>query len=142
MTTLLPVPSKLKAAVSGPGQVFPPGGDWPAETGKSARKGSQRPPARGPGTEFGKMTAALKLTQCGGCAATLELMDRLGPDGCRQHFDRIVADLRVNKRVAGWWETRRAEMLAVISGMAFQFNPLDPLPGMLTEAINRAEKQP
>jgi hypothetical protein len=94
----------------------------------------------GPGTELQKLLASLGLT-AGGCACEdrARQMDAWGPAGCREREAEIVAWLREEQAKHGWGETLRAAARAVADGLAFRLNPLDPLPGLVREAIRRAE---
>jgi hypothetical protein len=99
------------------------------------------PAAGGPGTELEAMFAELGVTGTAGCGckSIARQMDRWGPAGCRANAGVVVARLREN-----WAALRLAEKLgvalrAVTSGLAFVVDPRDPAPGLLAEAIRRAE---
>jgi hypothetical protein len=99
------------------------------------------PAAGGPGTELEGMFAELGVTGTAGCGckSVARQMDRWGPAGCRANAGVVVARLREN-----WAALRLAEKLgvalrAVTSGLAFVVDPRDPAPGLLAEAIRRAE---
>jgi hypothetical protein len=101
------------------------------------------PPAGGPGTELEGMFAELgvKGTAGCGCKSVARQMDRWGPAGCRANGAVVVARLREN-----WAALRLAEKLgvalrAVTSGLALVVDPRDPAPGLLAEAIRRAESK-
>jgi hypothetical protein len=68
-------------------------------------------------------------------------MNELGPEGCRTEFDKLLELMRKNQKKYGWYHHFKAGVNAVIMGWAFQFNPLDPLPGLLNKAISLAEEQ-
>ena len=99
-------------------------------------------PGRGPGTELKKLLAALGLAEKLGCECNGRAvqMDLWGVAECREHRAEIVGWLkdgaakftRKQKRAAAW------KMLA--TGLAFKVNWLDPLPGLVEEAIRRAER--
>jgi hypothetical protein len=58
-----------------------------------------RPPdPRGPGTEFGKLTAILGLKEKAGCkcGAIANEMNRAGPAGCRERREHFVEALKAN----------------------------------------------
>jgi hypothetical protein len=89
-------------------------------------------------------------------------MDEMGIEGCQANFDVIVGWLQESADQWGWntFITKKAEepdgpstlslgekisigWKSLTSGLAFKINPLDPYPGLVTEAINRAkEKSP
>jgi len=97
------------------------------------------PPADGPGSELKRLLTELGLTGKAGCGceAFLLQMNAWGLDGCAQHREAILAQLRVNQARLGWLEALRAAAAAVRSGLVLALNPLDPAPGLLDEALRR-----
>jgi hypothetical protein len=102
----------------------------------------QLPPARGlPGTELKAIFAALGFqeeTGCG-CKDLAAAMDRLGVAGCNHYRCAIVGRLRARQKTQGWGKILTAGALALTSGLAFRIDWSDPAPGLLDEAIRRAE---
>ncbi len=104
------------------------------------------PPGYGPGTEFKAMVAdELGITMPNSCTcnALAVQMDLWGVGGCRENFDTIVAQIKNNQNAWGWTEKfsnyASAAAGSFKSGLAFKVNWLDPIPGLVTEAIRRAE---
>lgn len=98
-------------------------------------------PAGGPGTELKALLASLGLTPPGGCGCDdlAARMDAWGVAGCRERREDILARLRANAAKVGWLAKLKAGALAVAVGLAFRLDPRDPYPGLLDEAIRRAE---
>lgn len=116
----------------------------------------------GPGTELKAMLAEIGINPSSNCScnANARRMDELGVDGCREHFNEFVQVVRENAERWGWQKptSNRAEHFAgsqdkqmtlaeklavgwrsVMSGVAFKVNWLDPYPGLIEEAIRRAD---
>ena len=100
-----------------------------------------RPPDVGPGEELRLLLRELGLRGRSGCycASLARGMNAWGVAGCRERRGEIVAHLRRAQARAGWVEKVKAAALAVASGLAFKLDPLDPAPGLLDEALRRAE---
>lgn len=98
---------------------------------------------QGPGTELKKLLESLGITASENCPcnARAEEMDNLGVAGCRARREEIVSWLREGSTAWGWRDKLAAAGKAVACGLAFRLNPLDPYPGLLDEAIRRAELQ-
>lgn len=95
----------------------------------------------GPGTELKEIITSLgveKKQNCG-CDGLLNEMNMHGVAGCRKNFWRLVGTLKDNAEGYGWGSFMQAGFWAVWTGLAWSVNPLDPFPGMITEAIRRAE---
>jgi hypothetical protein len=77
------------------------------------------------------------------CNALALEMDRIGVAGCREQFDHLVAQIKHNATHWGWADKfanySRASFGSLKSGLLFKINWLDPIPGLLSEAIRRAE---
>lgn len=122
---------------------------WAAErdgTAPSPRpqpSGTPPAPAEGPGTELTKLLGELGLHPKAGCPckARAREMDQLGVAGCREHRDEIVGWLREQQAQSSWAETLTAARRAVTSGLVLLLDPRDPAPGLVNEAIRRAEAQ-
>jgi len=106
------------------------------------------PKGYGPGTELKKMLDAIGIEappNCS-CTATMRAMDEAGVEGCKKQADEIIAKIRENAEKWGWGKLSglakmpRAGLRAVMSGLAFKVNPIDPFPGLVAEAIRLAEE--
>lgn len=102
---------------------------------------TEPPPPDSVGTEFMLLTQELGLRDKAGCncAALRVEMNKLGIDGCKQHRDRLIGELRANAEKYGIGEKAIAAARAVTSGLAARINWIDPLPGLFDEAIRRAQ---
>lgn len=96
---------------------------------------------RGPGTELKKLLAHLGVTPNSNCDCNAKAarMDAWGAAGCRKNLAVIVDWLREGQARWGWRDKLAAGGKAVFSGLAFQLNPLDPIPGLVEQAISQAE---
>lgn len=106
---------------------------------KAARKAC---PRRGPGWHLRQIlkSVGIEATEAGcGCRSLAARMDRGGVQWCDRNAAEIVARLRENYAKLGWAARLKAAALSVGSGLAFRLDPLDPAPGLLAEAIRRAE---
>lgn len=97
----------------------------------------------GPGTELSVMLAAIGITPPPGCACKerMKQMNGWGVLGCNEHFNEIIGWMRDGQNQWGWWEKIKAASMAVTSGLAFTLNMFDPFPGLVTEAIRRADEK-
>jgi hypothetical protein len=94
----------------------------------------------GPGHELKLIFDALGFSpkaRCG-CDGLRMEMNALGVDGCRRDFDRIAGLLREKYNTTTTAERIAAAVAAVRGGIALFVNPLDPVPGLLSLAIDRA----
>lgn len=95
----------------------------------------------GIGTSLKELIAELGMADFGGCGGgcnSLAMqMDAWGIEGCREHREEILAQLRQHKAHMTWKQTLQAGKNAVLAGLIL--NPLDPAPGLLDEAIQRYE---
>jgi len=98
---------------------------------------------RGPGTELVRILASLGITIMVDCPCKVRAaqMNAWGIDGCREHFNEIVGWLREGQAFWGWKEKLAAAFSATVSRLAFRLNPLDPFPGLVEEAISRADEK-
>lgn len=89
------------------------------------------------------MLATLRIRELPGCDCKgyARQMDRWGVDGCRQHFDEIVAHFRQYAAKYDWATKLKAAAMAAATGLAFKLNWLDPFPDLVNEAIRRAEAE-
>ncbi len=102
---------------------------------------SARSTQSGPGQKLRELLAQLAIAyreDCG-CEPFARQMDDWSIAGCLEHFDEIVHHLRENARKYSFWEHLQSAVKAAASGLAYQLNPLDPFPGLVREAIRRAE---
>jgi hypothetical protein len=95
--------------------------------------------AQSVGTELKQILTSLGFSNCGGCAAYTLQMDRWGIAGCKEKYGEILTHLRAEQRKRGWLSLIAASVAAVRTGIAFRLDPLDPAPGLLDEALRRAE---
>lgn len=98
-------------------------------------------PGKGPGTELKKILESLGITPdptCD-CRRRANDMDIMGVEGCRDNREMIIGWLREGQDRWGWKDKFPAIGKAIWSGLAFKLNPLDPFPGLVDEAIRRAE---
>ena len=104
---------------------------------RQAAKPQIERPANGPGRELEKMIGELNLPSlgCGACQELAKQMDLWGPDGCREHREHIVRDIRSRANKVKWWDKSKAA-LALIREPWFDF--IDPIGSMVDEAIRRA----
>lgn len=97
----------------------------------------------GPGAEFAGLISQLGLQSVASCScASLQReMDRLGVDGCRRERSRLIKSLKENYVKYTAADKMWASYNAVITGLAFKLNPLDPIPSLFDEAVRRAEEK-
>ena len=110
----------------------------PAE--KPARRAKLTPvPHAGVGTELTAVLKLLGLGESAGCSCKKwqRRMDAWGVAGCRERRAEIEDHLRGEAKKVGWARSLVAGAKAVAAGLVL--NPLDPAPGLLNEAIRRAE---
>lgn len=95
----------------------------------------------GPGTELSRMLRKYEINPAAGCdcKAKARKMDEWGVEGCRKNMETIVGWMREGVGRWGWADRLKAAAAAVMDGTAFKLNPLDPFPGLIEEAIRRAE---
>lgn len=98
-------------------------------------------PGFGPGTELSAILAGLGISMAAdcGCKAMAKRMNVWGVSGCREHHGKIVAHLKQAAKRKDWsrkWSVATAINTALV-GM--KVNWLDPIPGLVNLAIERAE---
>lgn len=94
----------------------------------------------GPGTELKEILSSLGFSSSGcGCNNRAREMNGWGIEGCIKNKEIILTWLRSQQKKRGWLETIKAGVLAITTGLAFNIDPLDPAPGILEEALRRAE---
>lgn len=96
---------------------------------------------QGPGTELHNMLAELGINPSPTCECNerMTAMNDWRVAGCKENRETIIGWLRDGQVKWGWRDRMVAMAKAVASGIAFKLNPLDPMPGMVDEAIRRAE---
>lgn len=120
------------------------------------------PLGKGPGTELKAILSSVGINSSPNCSCNRRMaqMDDWGVDGCKEHFDEIVGWINESAVQWGWSKAAEQKVLessepihqltmteklgigwkSLMSGIAFQVNWLDPYPGLVTEAIRRAEE--
>lgn len=111
------------------------GDEWPATA-------NPQPPKSLPGTHLKAVLDALglKAAGCGACKAMQAKMNAWGAAGCRERRAEIEDWLRAQAAGVGWAKKLKAGAKAISAGLLL--NPLDPAPGLLDEALRRAESPP
>ena len=105
-------------------------------------------PGYGVGSEFKKLCSQLAIDMPPNCTcnALCRTMDEMGPEGVRASKEQLAGQIKANADNWGWTgklaQFAKAGPKALLSGLAFKVNWLDPIPGMLDVAITRAEKNP
>ncbi len=119
---------------------FRMGFDLPEPDLSSIERDASLQPLSGPGTEFRKLIEALKIQAPLGCScAVLESrMNGLGVHGCLHNREQLLDDIKKNAAKVSWLAKLLAVGPALISGLAFKVDPLDPIPGLFDEAVRLA----
>lgn len=118
-----------------PGMMIPK----PTTTLRPKKQVVQKPTGEGPGLELSRILSSVGINpkNCS-CTAKMTQMNKWGVGGCNEHFNEIIGWMRDGHSQWGWVEKLKAAGLAVANGLAFQINPFDPFPGLISEAIRRA----
>lgn len=101
----------------------------------------------GPGTELKDIFANLGVNPAPSCDCNSMAvqMNQWGVEGCREHFEEIAQRIRDNAARWGWQDAlgnfAKGGLKAILSGLAFQINPLKPIESCIELAIKRAEKK-
>ncbi len=95
----------------------------------------------GPGTELKALLSSLGIggDKCCGCAMFANAMDEWGVEGCRKKMNAILAHVGKQAKATSWQKWLKAIAIGTASSLAFRVNPLDPVRGIVNEAIRRAE---
>jgi hypothetical protein len=101
----------------------------------------------GPGTELASMLSEVGINPPAHCPCheTIQEMDELGVEGCKANRQRFIDRIEANAHKWGWGKVRTLHKVAsvgvrsMINGLAWRVNWLDPFPGLVDEAIARAE---
>lgn len=93
----------------------------------------------GPGTALMKLLADLGLspTEDCDCQEKMELMDAWGVAKCRFNRTTVIQWLR-DGQVSWHWRGRLRHILQTAVGLTFKVNPVDPMPGLVDEALRRS----
>lgn len=96
----------------------------------------------GPGSQLWKLLSSLGVTHTSDCSCVslAEYMNAVGPARCQQESGILINRIKANQELYGWSTWLKAGALAVVTGLAFSLNPLDPIPGLFAEALKRAEQ--
>jgi hypothetical protein len=123
----------------GPGQNYVP----PEATEEERKRVAEE--NEGPGTELRELLRSIDVTKKTGCqcGAKVRQMNGWGVKGCEKKFDEIVQWLRESSSKWDWHEKLSAGCKVLIRhpALARRLNPLDPYPGLVREAIERAKKK-
>jgi hypothetical protein len=107
-----------------------------------AKGGIDAPPLMppGPGTELKLIFVILEIVPTAECDCDLHIarMNAWGVDGCREHFDEIVAWLRAGAKRYGWTAKVNAARKAISTGLHREIEWSDPFPSIIKIAISRA----
>lgn len=115
-----------------------------AEEGKKAEERKRvAPPGFGPGTELKIMLSTLGInpSETCDCNGKAVQMDLWGVEGCKENRETIIGWMKDGQKRWGWKDKVAAATKAVLSGLAFKLNVVDPYPGLIDEAIRRAEEK-
>jgi len=82
----------------------------------------------------------LKPSKTCGCSSRVRKMNEWGVEGCLANRAEIEAWLRSESEKVGWWAKLRAGLLGLFGGVAIRIDPVDPAPGLLDLAIERARQ--
>jgi len=84
---------------------------------------------------------SLGITTTAGCSCNSKAaqMDAWGVAGCREHRAEIIGWIRDGQTQWGLSSLVIGAVKALTTGLALSLNPLDPIPGLVDEAIRRAE---
>lgn len=100
------------------------------------------PPEDGPGSELeaiNKEYFGVEPNPECNCAAKIRQMNQWGVAGCRANYWTIVGWMKDGESQFGWRDKIAAGVNALVTLNLFRFKSADPWPGLVTEAINRAE---
>lgn len=99
-------------------------------------------PPEGPGTELETINRecfGIEPNDACNCKGKIKQMDAWGVAGCRKNYWTIVGWMKDGEKDFGWTDKISAMAGALTSGIAFRIKWSEPWPGIITEAINRAE---
>lgn len=95
------------------------------------------------GTILKNLIESLHIPEQEGCACPQiqAAMDTLGIEGCLRERDSLISALRENAGGVSLWSKLKAITPAIVGGLTFKVNPLDPAPGLFDEAIHLATEE-
>lgn len=120
-----------------------------AEIQPTARKAvsSVEDPGFGPGAELWGIFKELRIRtprRCS-CKRLRAWMNVIGPEMCRVRKNDITSSIKKNAKRWGIADKimslGSAMVRSVITGLIFKIDPTDPIPGLVEEAIIRAERK-
>jgi len=96
----------------------------------------------GPGSQLWHLFSRLGIQHTAECSCVLlaDIMNSLGPQGCREQRAKLLKLMYKNKKKYGWHDTLKAAKNLIVLGWLFKINPMDPLSSLLDEAIKLAEQ--
>lgn len=74
------------------------------------------------------------------CNMRAHQMDLWGVEGCQEHLDEIVGWLRMEFKRLGWINRLKVRKNAVLNGMVFYINAVNPVPSLVKESIRLAKE--
>lgn len=77
----------------------------------------------------------------GGCQSTRGRMNAAGIRGCKDHRQEFIDEIKSRAAAIPLSAWMKAGAMAIVTGLVFVVNPIDPIPGLFDEAIRRAENQ-
>lgn len=97
----------------------------------------------GPGCELLLLTSTLSIPGCQRCDELAGNMDIWGVKGCRERYAGIVSDMRARAQQFDWDKWFKAAARAMLQpSLAFKMESWkDPIPSLVTIAIDRAEEK-
>jgi hypothetical protein len=95
----------------------------------------------GVGTELKDLLKSIGIEEKSGCGCSdmAAKMDKWGVEGCRTHRNDILKWLRGKQKEVTWVEKITIAKNVILNGLFF--NPMDPAPGLLDEAIKRFKER-
>lgn len=92
-----------------------------------------------PGSQLRQIFRLLNVKEKEGCHCSEKYiqMDQWGVDGCKEHFDEIVAWLKEGIKEYDWGDVVAASLLFLPRGI--KVNPFDPFTSLVRLAITRTE---
>ena len=96
----------------------------------------------GPGSQLWHLFSRLGIQHTAECSCVLlaDIMNGLGPQGCKENRAKLLKLMYKNKKKYGWHDTLTAAKNIIVRGWLFKINPLDPLSSLLDEAIKLSEQ--
>jgi hypothetical protein len=97
----------------------------------------------GPGTELKLLLSSIGINPTKECSCHDKIleMDMWGVQGCIDHRQQIIEDLRQGYLEWGWRSRLIYASKAVLTGAIFKIQWPDPFPGLVDQAIRNAAKK-